>query len=579
MRDPYAQLQDGEMSLQEGDGMLGDGSHDLRLESPGKVADEGRAGPVVSPRDSRGRGAAEQFLKTSERKERLRNYLKVCGSYKTISMGILAAAFMLLALVLGAGIFMTTMKQGRLHGFRPAGRHLHLDAHSRMAAAIGGPLDGLGGEQEWVVVFTGLASVRREMSFDADIIGAKPTGSIVIGRKIGSWIALLCETGYMALSVENPHIDILLDRNSSFELITEGNCASAGKFPIQDPSVCRAAAAALNLPLQASSNVSISAEIDRPEGCYVYQRKGPGGDLSYSRELWFSTNFANAGQGAMSQREQICSMKAGSCHALPPATLSSTLPALLCFSVSRKDGSEIDLMRAQFAKGVGIFACNYWTVYTAGGSTWLSAGRVQTCVLPDHTLIARRPEPFIQAWLTVVKDGRFRNARWTVKVDPDAVFLAGRLRSMLLHYHTVADGKVALRTCSHKDRLSSQDAEQPQEDEDTDMGGPLQVMSQAATEAFVEAMDDCQDELVDLDFSEATFVERCLNRTGVRKLDVLASRIEDAACTGSLVGDVISCSNHDAVVFHPLKFPLQYFQCLRDTQGIPGAGYKGTIRR
>lgn len=565
------------MSLQENDDTLGDGNHaqHLRQWSPGKdmVA---RDSPRDSPRDSRGRGAAEQFLKTSERKERLRNYLKACGNLKTISMGLFAA-FMLIAVVLGAGLFMTTTKHGRLHGFGPGGRHLHLDAHSRMAAAIGGPLDGLGGEQEWAVVFTGLASVRREMSFDADIIGVKPTGSIVIGRKIGSWISLLCETGYMALSLENPHIDILLERNSSFELITEGNCATAGKFPIQDPSVCRAAAAALNLPVQVSSNVSISAQIHRPEGCYLFQGKGPGGDLSHSRELWFSTNFANAGQGTMSQREQICSMKAGSCQALPPATLSSTLPALLCFSVTRRTGSEIDLVRAQFAKGVGIFACNYWTVYTAGGSTWLSAGRVQTSVLPDYTVIARRPEPFIQAWMAVVKDGHFRNARWTVKVDPDAVFLPGRLRNMLLHYHTVADGRVALRTCSHKDQLSSQDAEQFQEDEDTDTGGPLQVMSRAATEAFVQAMDTCQGELADLDFSEATFVERCLSSISVRRLDVLATRVEDAACVGH--SNVTHCSNHDAVVFHPLKFPLNYFQCLRDTQGIPGAGYKGTVRQ
>jgi hypothetical protein len=273
------------------------------------------------------------------------------------------------------------------------------------------------------------------------------------------------------------------------------------------------------------------------------------------------------------------------------------LPALFCFSVTRRAGSEIELVRAQFAKGVGIFGCNYWAVYTSGGTTWLSPGRVQTRILPDYPVIARRPQAFIEAWMAVVRDGRFRNARWTVKVEPLAVFLPGRLRNTLLKYHNMADGRVALRTCSQKAVSTGEAGKQSVQDEgeavstgeagkqsveDEGTGGPLQVLSRAATEAFVEAIGGCEGNLSNTDFSENTFIERCLSSTGVRPIDATkmnggSSLVADPACVKH--SDVSHCRDNNVVLFHPFKIPLDYFLCLRDTQGIPGTGYKGTVRR
>mmetsp|Transcript_101430 Transcript_101430/g.226503 ORF Transcript_101430/g.226503 Transcript_101430/m.226503 type:complete len:268 (+) Transcript_101430:80-883(+) len=85
---------------------------------------------------------------------------------------------------------------------------------------------------------------------------------------------------------------------AKFTTITNGTCADHGLFPINNATVCEAAASNLSL-----SDVTADAtpNANRPEGCYWRNISAMGAGL------WFSSNPTNAGNGASDTRWPMCS--------------------------------------------------------------------------------------------------------------------------------------------------------------------------------------------------------------------------------------------------------------------------------
>merc|ERR1712187_321513 len=115
--------------------------------------------------------------------------------------------------------------------------------------------------------------------------------------------------------------------------------------------------------------------------------------------------------------------------------------SLFCFSVYTKDtGSpkpsyELELVTQQFAQKVSIFACDAFDVYS---DVSVDIGGLQTIKVDDvkgDFHFQKRKETgawvntgmFKQIWKAIGEKGTYKNFDWTVKVDPDAVFLPHRL--------------------------------------------------------------------------------------------------------------------------------------------------------
>lgn len=148
--------------------------------------------------------------------------------------------------------------------------------------------------------------------------------------------------------------------------------------------------------------------------------------------------------------------------------------SLFCFTVISTTNYEVDLLRVQVEKGIGITACEDYLVFS-DVKTWLSAGPtfmgrqpkvlVETEVVPINvsgkTQVSSQSleaawlntENFIQVWERIIHHGGYRHHDWTVKVDPDAVFMPARLRA---HLGTAPDvplnGTVYFRNCMHDHR-------------------------------------------------------------------------------------------------------------------------------
>merc|ERR1712060_488265 len=115
--------------------------------------------------------------------------------------------------------------------------------------------------------------------------------------------------------------------------------------------------------------------------------------------------------------------------------------SLFCFSVYTKDtGStkpsyELELVTQQYAQKVSIFACDAFDVYS---DVSVDIGGLQTIKVDDvkgDFHFQKRKETgtwintgmFKQVWKAIGEKGAYNNFDWTVKVDPDAVFLPRRL--------------------------------------------------------------------------------------------------------------------------------------------------------
>mmetsp|Transcript_131320 Transcript_131320/g.366082 ORF Transcript_131320/g.366082 Transcript_131320/m.366082 type:complete len:591 (-) Transcript_131320:115-1887(-) len=227
-----------------------------------------------------------------------------------------------------------------------------------------------------------------------------------------------------------------------------------------------------------------------------------------------------------------------------------TSPSLYCFSLMLPWGYEISLIRTQLAKGVGIFACNDWSVIS-NQSVMLSPGppvRIETEVMPGslkcefggeyHT--ALNSEIFFRVWKKVMELGHYRRYDWSVKMDPDAVLLPSRLRRHT-DFRNPSD-PIYLNNCYEG------------------LHGPIEVVSHGGMQAIANGLEHCRQSLEHewMTYGEDVWLRRCFGLLAVARVDDYSVLFEKAC---KPFRDPIPCTA-DAVSFHPLKTPQDYFMCL-----------------
>merc|ERR1712151_281010 len=167
------------------------------------------------------------------------------------------------------------------------------------------------------------------------------------------------------------------------------------------------------------------------------------------------------------------------------------------------------------------------------------------CEFGGEWYLALNSEVFVRAWKQVFKDGLAWQAQWTVKVDPDCVFLPNRLRKLVREFDP--DDLVYLNNC------------------DEGLHGPLEVISRGGMNAFMEGMDHCVDKLKKewTDWGEDVFLRHCLGILKVNRVDQFKLLSEDHCFHEDPAKD--GCVS-GKTAFHPFKTPEAYFKCKKQAE-------------
>jgi len=245
--------------------------------------------------------------------------------------------------------------------------------------------------------------------------------------------------------------------------------------------------------------------------------------------------------------------KSASAHGLisgMPNWHDPTWGLLFCFSVASPDPARGDmaLLKAQADIRHGVFACDEQSVYS-NKEVELVPGAFTTVV--DHDFKCDRGGLFyeclntgayIAVWKHVFAEGQYLHFDWTVKVEPDTVFIAARLRTFLGSSYYQNVGIAYINNCQNG------------------LHSALEVFSRGAIQAFAVLGPVCFSGTHRLKYDswgEALFIDQCLGKVlQVPRVDGYGLLSEDRC--GST--DWQDCSDI-SVAFHPFKTPGAYLQC------------------
>mmetsp|Transcript_30595 Transcript_30595/g.80507 ORF Transcript_30595/g.80507 Transcript_30595/m.80507 type:complete len:472 (+) Transcript_30595:441-1856(+) len=227
----------------------------------------------------------------------------------------------------------------------------------------------------------------------------------------------------------------------------------------------------------------------------------------------------------------------------------------------RSTDGEVALMREQLARGSGIYGCDEWAVLS-DKKIWLSPGPPTRL---DSTVIAadlnatgdgistkyKNSKQFLRAWERIKEDGKYKGMDWVVKVDPDTVFFPQRLKHHLTTKAQDPSHAKFFANCRTDDHPHF-------------MFGALEVFSAAAAEEFFKHGARCEKELKSEEMWEERYVSHCLQLLKV-EMDPDFDLLHDEHCDLKR-RPLMPCVDNDAVAFHPLRSPSEYFTCRGQAQ-------------
>lgn len=246
-----------------------------------------------------------------------------------------------------------------------------------------------------------------------------------------------------------------------------------------------------------------------------------------------------------------------SCKTLGPRSQGLAFqgtPSLFCWSLFQTTSYEMGVLQNQLKKGLGIFQCDgFLTLSTAKPTVVGTHPNDGTEVKSLHVDMAEittsvdgtagNAALFINCWNAVVKDGRWNNFAWTIKVDPDAVLVPSRLRTHLRPHNLE---NVFVLNCNAY----------PSSPEFPMMYGSLEILSWTAISTYANQMWQCMNsmsEFIPL-WGEDRFMKKCLDLIGVSTIQDF-SVVGDGVCTG------VDCGNAFVAAFHPFKSVDAWQQC------------------
>merc|ERR1712079_216628 len=226
-------------------------------------------------------------------------------------------------------------------------------------------------------------------------------------------------------------------------------------------------------------------------------------------------------------------------------------PALFCFLVMRPDGYEPGLVRSQFERRAGIFACDDFSVFCDGGQVHLGDGPGGSISSDAHHVPELRDGKgswgswlntltFQNVWDELLRSSRYRAADWVLKADPDAVFLPPRLRGVL---KDLTNGQgLYIRNCNQPNHIAMQ--------------GSIEIFSRKAIETYGEQVQRCKGELNWHGWGEDSYMQHCMEHLGmggVQKFDLMS----DVNCAQ------FPCTDTSRVSFHAFKTENGWWDCWR----------------
>jgi len=206
---------------------------------------------------------------------------------------------------------------------------------------------------------------------------------------------------------------------------------------------------------------------------------------------------------------------------------------LFCFMGVLPDSSEVALQEVAQSRGAGIFACEASKVHASR-----PAGTFDT---PDGAFSANTAV-FVQIWEEVFADEIYKDYDWTVKVDPDTVWVPQRLRERLGNFWVNIYEAVFVKNTAI-----------------VDFGflGPIEIMSQPAILKLAEM--SLSTECPAGDYGEDGWLCDCMeNHAGI------AARVDTNILYSGTQID--ACGDATYVAYHYYKDPGSWGSCLDATR-------------
>lgn len=408
-------------------------------------------------------------------------------------------------------------------------------------------------QTEWEVLT--LVHSRSEQATTGKIVGEKVPGEIVIGKRIGDWIDLAHEHGFIPIFDKKEAL--LKERKVSYEKVVIGNCGDMDLHPIHSANVCKDAAFALGY---FDTIVTVyHGDMKRPEGCYIL-----------NGQVFLATHPSNVGNGAAEGRFPICASRTypttitvttttatTTATTLTTTTMTTTTtwgyPSLFCIEVMQTTNYEFGLVKEQIRRGAGIFNCDEYAVFTQ------TPGRINLGAPPHgppvHTNWFKKAYVgvsqdgtagntllFMHLWEAVKKDGRWEKHDWTIKADPDAVVLPWRIRN---HLRQATGPNNYVVNCNKV----------PGNPNFPMIFGAFEAYSKPAMRTYFNGGDDrCRTELHWQPWGEDFFMHHCMKHLHVTEFDDF-SILSDKRCTGA------NCMDGWAGAYHDFKDQFSWFQC------------------
>jgi len=239
-----------------------------------------------------------------------------------------------------------------------------------------------------------------------------------------------------------------------------------------------------------------------------------------------------------------------------PVINKPTGQSLFCFSLMLPQGYEKGLLQFQYGRGQSIFGCDEYAVYsnqeiqvTDGVVTKIVDSDLQ-CTMGGEFGTCLNTPVFLAVWKRILADNRPRLHDWTVKVDPDAVFLPARLNAVLVQ-HTETPQGIYLNNCKFG------------------LHGPLEVLSRNAVATWGSGMETCVAHFNNMcsgpcKWGEDMFIDQCMWKVLKLPRAFEPNLLTEEHCAPPAGWK--SCSDPTVVAFHPFKGMEEHQQCMTSAE-------------
>jgi len=249
-------------------------------------------------------------------------------------------------------------------------------------------------------------------------------------------------------------------------------------------------------------------------------------------------------------------------------------PTLFCWSVMNfKNAEEVRTIKGQVRNRTGIVGCDNFAVLS-GRRMYLGKGhklpngshvKVYSWLNPahsvpmgdlaagDHTNSYKNADIFIGAWNILVSSGGLWGHNWTVKVDPDAVFFAYRLRAHMKKWTWGTDA-MYFKNCNMKGPR---------------LYGALEVVNEAAMRKYEALGKGCQN-LPWKGWGEDEWIDKCMRDVCKAQAKIDYKLVGDHRCMAA------ECDDIERTAYHDYKTEASYYDCWKrskDAEKVKEGGY------